>query len=48
MNSEDGASKSIQISCSNATTCPMTVIATIWYEREVQIETASGMIIQGM
>lgn len=48
MNSEDGASKSIQISCSNATTCPMTVIANIWYEREVQIDTASGMIIQGM
>jgi hypothetical protein len=48
MNSEDGASKSIQISCTNATQCPMTVIAIIWYEREISVDTASGMITQGM
>ncbi len=48
MNSEDGASKSIQISCSNATTCPMNVIAIIWYEREITVDTASGMIMQSM
>lgn len=48
MNSEDGASKSIQISCSNATNCPMTVIAIIQYEREIQIDTASGMVSQSM
>lgn len=48
MNSEDGCSKSIQISCSNATTCPMTVVAIIWYEREITLDTASGMITQSM
>lgn len=48
MNSEDGASKSIQISCTNATTCPMTVIAIIHYEREITIDTASGMVMQSM
>jgi hypothetical protein len=48
MNSEDGASKSIQISCTNATLCPMNVIAIIWYEREIQVDTASGMVSQSM
>lgn len=48
MNSEDGASKSVQISCSNATVCPMNVIAIIWYEREITIDTASGMVMQSM
>lgn len=48
MNSEDGASKSIQIQCTNATTCPMTVIAIIWYEREITVDTASGMVMQSM
>jgi hypothetical protein len=48
MNSEDGASKSIQISCTNATNCPMTVIAIIHYEREIVVETASGQIMQTM
>jgi hypothetical protein len=48
MNSEDGCSKSVQISCTNATTCPMTVIAIIHYEREITVDTASGMIMQSM
>lgn len=48
MNSEDGASKSIQISCTNATVCPMTVVAIIWYEREIVIDTASGQVSQSM
>lgn len=48
MNSEDGASKSIQISCTNATVCPMTVVAIIWYEREITVDTASGMVSQSM
>lgn len=48
MNSEDGASKSIQIQCTNATNCPMSVVAIIWYEREITIDTASGMVSQGM
>ena len=48
MNSEDGASKSIQIQCTNATTCPMTVVAIIWYEREITLDSASGMVMQSM
>lgn len=48
LNSEDGCSKSIQISCTNATTCPMTVIAIVWYQREITIDTASGMVMQSM
>jgi len=48
MNSEDGCSKSVQISCTNATTCPMNVIAIIWYEREITIDTASGAVMQSM
>lgn len=47
-NSSDGASKSIQIQCTNATACPMSVIAIIWYEREITVDTASGMVQQGM
>ena len=48
LNSEDGCSKSVQVSCTNATTCPMTVIAIIWYEKEITIDTASGTIMQKM
>lgn len=44
--SEDGCSKSIQVSCTNSTKCPLTVIAIIWYEKEVSMDTASGMIEQ--
>lgn len=46
MDSEDGASKSIQVSLTNATTCPMTVVAIVLYEREVVFDTVSGMIQQ--
>lgn len=48
MNSEDGASKSIQISCTNATNCPMSVVAIIHYEREIVVDSASGQIMQTM
>jgi hypothetical protein len=48
MNSEDGASKSVQISCTNATNCPMSVVAIIHYEREITVDTASGQIMQTM
>jgi hypothetical protein len=48
MNSEDGASKSIQLSCTNATTSPMSVVAIIWYEREIVVDTASGQVSQNM
>ena len=45
LDSEDGASKSIQITCNNATVCPMTVIAFILYEKEVTMDTGTGMVI---
>lgn len=48
MGSDDGASKSVQLSCNNATKCPMTVIATIWYEREIILDTALGQVEQVM
>jgi hypothetical protein len=48
MGSDDGASKSVQISCSNATESPMRVIAVVWYEREVLVDTALGMIEQSL
>lgn len=47
LGSEDGSSKSIQVQCTNATKCPMTVIAIIWYEREITVDTAMGTITQG-
>ena len=47
-NSSDGCSKAVQISCTNGTKCPMTVIAIIWYEKEVKIDTASCTIEQTM
>jgi len=46
LNSEDGASKSIQLSLTNATNCPMTVIAIILYEKEITVDTASSQITQ--
>lgn len=48
MGSDDGASKSVQISCTNSTKCPMRVIAVVWYEREVIVDTALGMIEQSL
>lgn len=48
MNSEDGASKSIQVSCNNATSCPMRVQCIIWYEKVVTVDTAAGFITSGM
>lgn len=47
LGSEDGASKAIQVQCTNATTCPMTVVSDIWYEREITVDTAMGTITQG-
>lgn len=47
LGSEDGASKSVQVQCTNATKCPMTVIAIIWYDREITVDTAMGTITQG-
>ncbi len=44
LDSEDGCSKSVQVTCNNPTTCPMTVIAIIWREVEVEMDTASGSV----
>lgn len=48
MGSEDGCSKAIQLSCVNGTQCPMTVIAVIWYEKELKIDTTNCRIEQTM
>jgi hypothetical protein len=48
MGSDDGASKSVLVSCTNATSCPIRVIAVIWYEREIMLDTALGMIEQSL
>lgn len=48
MNSEDGASKSVQVQCVNATTAAMKVIAILWFEREISIDTALGQVSQSM
>ncbi len=48
MGADDGCSKAVQISCTNGTNCPMTVIAIIWYEKEVKIDTASCRVEQTM
>lgn len=48
MNSEDGASKSVQVQCVNATTAAMKVIAILWFEREITIDTALGGVSQGI
>lgn len=44
MGSDDGASKSVQLSCNNGTNCPMSIIAIIWYQKEIIVDTALGMV----
>jgi hypothetical protein len=48
MGADDGASKAVQVSCSNATGIRLSVIAMIWYEREITIDTAMGHITQSL
>ena len=48
MNSEDGASKSVQVQCNNPTIAAMKVIAILWFEREISIDTALGQVSQSM
>lgn len=45
--SEDGSSKSVQVQCTNATVCNMRVIAMIFYEKEITVDTSNGRITQG-
>ncbi|ETI30100.1 hypothetical protein L914_21495 [Phytophthora nicotianae] len=46
--SEDGASKSVIVQCTNQTYAKMRVIAHIWYEREITVDTGMGQIRQGI
>lgn len=46
LNSENGASKSVMVSLTNATNCPMTIVAIILYEKEIQVDTATSQITQ--
>ncbi len=48
MTSDDGSSKSIIVQCTNATKAKMRVLAFIWYEREIEVDTAMGTITQGL
>jgi len=47
LESEDGSSKSVIVQCTNATVCNMRVIAMIYYEKEITIDTSMGRIYQG-
>lgn len=45
--SEDGSSKSVMAQCTNATQCNMRVIAMIFYEKEITVDTSMGRVYQG-
>lgn len=47
LESEDGASKSVQIQCSNACNVPIRIVAMIFYEKELTIDTSMGRVYQG-
>jgi hypothetical protein len=47
LESEDGSSKSVIVQCTNATTCNMRVIAMIFYEKEITVDTSAGRVYQG-
>jgi len=47
LESEDGSSKSVIVQATNATTCNMRVIAMVFYQKEITIDTSSGRVYQG-
>lgn len=47
LESEDGSSKSVIVQCTNATQANMTVIAMIFYEKEITVDTSMGKVSQG-
>lgn len=47
INGDDGASKSIQLSCYNPCNLDMRLICNIWHQREITVDTAMGTIMQG-
>lgn len=47
LESEDGASKSIIVQCTNATQCNMRVIAFVFYDKEGTVDTSNGRVFMG-
>lgn len=47
LDSEDGSSKSVIFQANNATTCDITCIAFVYYDKEVTIDTSTSVITQG-
>lgn len=47
LESEDGSSKSVIVQCTNATLANMRVIAMIFYEKEITVDTSMGRVYQG-
>ena len=47
LESEDGSSKSVIVQTTNATQCNMRVIAMIFYEKEITVDTSAGRVYQG-
>jgi hypothetical protein len=45
--SDDGSTKSVIVQLTNATKAKMKVLAFIWYEREIEVDTVMGDITQG-
>ncbi len=45
---DDGANKAINVELTNNTTSTLRVIAIVLYEKEVEIDTAMGQIVQGV
>ena len=45
---EDGSSKAIQLSCTNATLKPMSVICIVHYQREITVDTSLGHVTQNL
>lgn len=46
--SDDGANKAVQVQFTNATNARMHIIAFVLTEREIEVDTAMGMITQGV
>jgi len=47
LESEDGSSKSVIVQCTNATLANMRVIAMIYHEKEITVDTSMGRVYQG-
>ncbi len=45
---DDGASKSVQLSCYNPCNAPMKLICMVWHEREITVDTSLGVAQQNI